>query len=219
MSATREIRKLIEDLAAVRLGPAVANPWSEADEDPALDAPGAAALRRANLQAYLTLVAARRPRLLIVGEAPSYRGCRFTGIIFTSEHTLLTNLFFAQAQFVRTSFRPQPWREQSATIVWGAIDQLERPPVLWAAVPYHTHRPGEPLSNRTPTRDEAERCLPLLKQVRALFPDTIVLATGRVAERSLAALAIPCTYVRHPAHGGKTAFQAGVLAADRRAKG
>ncbi|MCY3021310.1 MAG: uracil-DNA glycosylase [Planctomycetota bacterium] len=212
----RGIRSLIEQLAAAKSGPDLANPW--ADEDPALDVPRAATLRRANLEAYLTLLAARPPRLLVVGEAPSYRGCRFTGIIFTSEHTLATHPFFSQARFVRTSRRPVPWREASATIVWETIDRLERPPALWAAVPFHTRKAGEPLSNRTPTRLEMEDALPLLEQIRRLFPKAAVVAAGRIAERSLAALGVPCVYVRHPSHGGKAAFQAGVLAAGKRAQ-
>lgn len=210
----RAVRRLIEQLAAARTGPDLANPW--ADEDPALDVPGAAALRRANLAAYLHALLRRRPRLLIVGEAPSPRGCRFSGIIFTSEHTLTTHPFFRQGGFVRTSLRPQPWREASATIVWETIDLLKEPPVLWAAVPFQPHRPGEKLSIRTPTRREQEDALPFLEAVRNLFPALPVVAAGRVAERALFTLGVPCRYVHHPSHGGKAAFQAGVLAAEKK---
>lgn len=40
--------------------------------------------RRGNLADYLRLMARREPTLLLVGEAPGYRGCRLTGIPFTS---------------------------------------------------------------------------------------------------------------------------------------
>jgi uracil-DNA glycosylase len=209
------IQRLVQQLAETKTGPDLANPWR--DEVPALDLPGAAAMRRANLTTYLKLLLANPPRVLIVGEAPSYHGCRFTGVIFTSEYTFATQPFFRQAAFVRTSRRPEPWRESSASIVWEVIGKLDRPPALWAAVPFHSHKAGEPLSNRTPTREEAEAALPLLTAMRQLFPDALVVAAGRIAERSLVALGVPCVYVRHPSHGGKTAFQAGVLAADRKA--
>ena len=209
----RAIRRLIEQLAATRTGPNLVNPW--ADEGPELDVPGAAALRRANLAAYFKLIVARQPRLLIVGEAPSQRGCRFSGIIFTSEYTLATHPFFRAGGFARTSRQPRPWREASATIVWETMDLLERPAALWAAVPFQPHQPGVPLSIRTPTRLEQENALPFLAAVRQSFPQALVVAAGRIAERSLKSLDVPCLYVHHPSHGGKAAFQAGVLAAER----
>jgi hypothetical protein len=209
------VGKLIEQLAATPAGPDMVNPWR--DEDPQLDVPGAAALRRANLAAYFKLLAARPPRLLIVGEAPSQRGCRFSGVIFTSEYTMTTHPFFRGGLFVRTSRQAKPWREASSTIVWETMSLLERPAVLWAAVPFQPHQPGVPLSIRTPTRLEQESCLRFLAALRQLFPETLVVAAGRIAERSLKALNVPSLYVHHPSHGGKAAFQAGVLEAERRA--
>lgn len=212
--AANAFRRLIAELAATRTGPNLVNPWAE--EDPELDLPGAAALRRANLAAYFRLIVAKKPRLLIVGEAPSQRGCRFSGIIFTSEYTMATHPFFRGGGFARTSRQPKPWREASSTIVWETMDLLEQPAVLWAAVPFQPHQPGVPLSIRTPTRLEQESSLPFLEAVRGLFPETLVVAAGRVAERSLRSLGVPCLYVHHPSHGGKAAFQAGVLAAERK---
>lgn len=56
------------------------NPWR--DEDPALDVEGAAPRRRANLRAYLDAFP-EAPPVVLVGEAPSWRGCRFSGVAFT----------------------------------------------------------------------------------------------------------------------------------------
>ena len=53
-----------------------------------------------NLQCYLELIDAQyktyspNKRILLVGEAPGYRGCRVCGIPFTSEQIIETNTFF-----------------------------------------------------------------------------------------------------------------------------
>ncbi|HXO19680.1 MAG TPA: hypothetical protein VOA87_07115, partial [Thermoanaerobaculia bacterium] len=62
----------------------VANPYR--DSAPDLDLPAAARRRRANLEAYLDLVGS--PRWVLLGEAPGFRGGRFSGIAFTSERQL-----------------------------------------------------------------------------------------------------------------------------------
>ena len=49
-------------------------------------------LRRHNLTRYLSAMEQSRPTLLLVGEAPGYRGCRLTGIPFTSSHTLVQEM-------------------------------------------------------------------------------------------------------------------------------
>lgn len=49
----------------------------------------AAAVCRRNLAAYLRVMQAQRPTVLLLGEAAGYRGCRLTGVPFTSEAVLL----------------------------------------------------------------------------------------------------------------------------------
>ena len=121
------------------------------EADPALERADAPALRRANATAYLNARAGRAP-LLLVGEAMGYAGGRFTGIAFTAERTL----HGWGPPYAATSVRPEGWAEQSGTIVHGALATLglEAETVLWNVVPAHPHRPGEPLSNRTPAVGE-----------------------------------------------------------------
>ena len=73
------LARFVAELAEVSIG-ATVNPYSV--HEPSLDRPGGAAIRAANLKAYLG--ARLHPRLMLVGEAPGYRGCRFSGIAFTS---------------------------------------------------------------------------------------------------------------------------------------
>jgi Uracil DNA glycosylase superfamily len=68
--------------------------------------------------------------------------------------------------------------------------------LLWNVVPTH---PGTATSNRAPTRAEVAAGL---RFARALARRRRVIAVGRVAERALAA-----PYVRHPSHGGASAFR------------
>jgi hypothetical protein len=121
------------------------------EADPALECSDAPELRRGNATAYLNARAGRAP-LLLVGEAMGYAGGRFTGIAFTAERTL----HGWGAPYEATSIRPEGWAEQSGTIVHGALATLglEAETVLWNVVPAHPHRPGEPLSNRTPAVGE-----------------------------------------------------------------
>ena len=59
------------------------------DEDPEFDLPGAAAMRRGNLWNYLESFETP-PTMLVVSEAPGYRGGRFSGIPLVSERMLVT---------------------------------------------------------------------------------------------------------------------------------
>ena len=172
-----EVRALIEELALAEIG-TTCNHYNDA-------VPGAA-LRRARLNAYLH--ARWHARYLLVGEAAGYRGCRLSGIAFTSEHQLGAG----------------PMKEPSATIVHRALAELdcEDDVLLWNIVPTHPHLPGRPQSNRTPTDQELRLgagFVPILASGRTIVP------VGRLAGTSLGLMGL-----RHPAHGGARAFRSGL---------
>jgi uracil-DNA glycosylase len=148
-----------------------------------------AELRRARLGSYLD--ARRRARIILVGEAPGYRGARISGVPFTSERQL-------------SGSGPA---EASASIVHRVLAELglEEAVLLWNLVPTHPHRPDLPRSNRPPTRGEIAAGRRFLDE---LAPDRRVLAVGRRAERELGK-----AYVRHPSHGGGAAFRRGLIEA------
>jgi uracil-DNA glycosylase len=144
-------------------------------------------LRRERLGRYLA--ARRGARFVLVGEAAGYRGARVSGIPFTSERQL-------------TGIGPA---EASATIMQRVLRELgiEDDVLLWNLVPTHPHRPGEPLSNRQPTRGEIVAARPFLDALAEAGPSNrLLLGVGRLAQRELG---IP--YVRHPSHGGAAAFR------------
>lgn len=139
-----------------------------------------AALLRDRLERYLDERAAGAT-VLLVAEAPGYRGTRVSGIPLTSERQL-------------TGDGPA---EATATIVHrvlaelGAVDEV----LLWNVVPTH---PGDARSNRAPTRAEVACGLEF---ARALARGRRVVPVGRIAHAALGG-----EYVRHPSHGGATAF-------------
>ncbi len=96
--------------------------------------------------------------------------------------------------------------EATATIVHRVLGELglEDAVLLWNLVPTHPHRPGEACSNRAPTRAEIAGGRPFLEP---LAVGRRVVAVGRLAQAELGG-----PYVRHPSHGGATAFRESLIA-------
>jgi uracil-DNA glycosylase len=144
-----------------------------------------AALLRGRLAGYLRDQAGAD--VLLVGEAPGYRGTRVSGIPFTSERHV-------------TGAGPG---EATAAVVQRVLTELglfERV-LLWNVVPTH---PGDERSNRRPTRAEVAAGLPF---VHELGSGRTVVPIGRIAHGALGGRDVP-----HPAHGGAAQFRAGLEA-------
>lgn len=172
------------------------------------------AIRRANLRRYLRDMAAIGPAVLLVGEAPSYRGGRLTGIPFTSESIMLRGIdgrvLGADRGYRKATPGPKRSTEASATMVWAAICAIDPLPLLWNAFPFHPFQNANPFSNRVPTAGELRIGAFFLDSLRRLFPIHRVVAVGRLAERSLRDLGIEHLAVRHPSQGGKRKFLEGL---------
>lgn len=174
-------------------------------------------IRRQNLRLYLQHMSRLMPASMLVMEAPGYRGCRLTGVPVTSRKILLEGVAGLDIFGVAAGYRDVSdpgfediYGEQSATIVWGTLAELGLQPFIWNTFPFHPCKLGIARSNRTPRRTECASGGVFLREVMQLWRFRRVIAVGNVAFETLAVIGISCDKVRHPAHGGKSAFTAGL---------
>ena len=175
------------------------------------------AIRRRNLRLYLNELAAIGPRMLLIGEAVSYRGGRLTGIAFVSETVMLGGvetrsgrILGADRGYRKATPGPKLSTEASATMVWGTIAKIEPLPLLWNAFPFHPFHAGEPNSNRVPSAAELLLGSRFIERLLRLFPIEQIVAIGNQASLSLTRLGLDHEKVRHPSQGGKNLFVAGM---------
>ncbi len=164
-----------------------------------------------NLRLYLNEMLSRKPKYLIVGEAPGYNGCRWSGIPFTSEAVLVNNPFFNQNYKVRDINKPQ--KETSATIVWNCLDEMQTYPLMWNAFPFHPYK-DKTNSNRAPNSQELKYGSEILQELINIFKidKENIFAIGKKAEGILSSYESfnSVKYIRHPSNGGKNDFIQGM---------
>jgi len=203
--------------------PCVFNPWRDCDERDRAPRHDMPRVRRENMEAYID---ARRnhARVLLLGEAPSHRGCRFSGIAFCSETELTQKPELVARRKLELTSRDaemKPQRERSAAVIWSEIERAAKPfeVVLWNAFPWHPYladdgsaKPGPcgPSSNRKPRLPEVAQGRAVMDALMRCFPRLLqVFAVGKVAEDALARWErFECAgYIRHPAQGGESLFR------------
>lgn len=191
----------------------VFNPWGDHDERDRVPRRAMPAKRRDNMQAYIE-ARERVARVLLLGEAPSHRGCRFTGIAFCSEVELTHKAdLVARRRLELTSIdcETKPMRERSAAVIWGELEHggCAREVVLWNAFPWHPH--GDTVTtNRKPRNKEVEDGREALRALLRCFTRKLeIFAVGKVAEEALGRWeeAECAGYIRHPAQGGESKFR------------
>lgn len=168
-------------------------------------------VRRTNLNLYLYQMVKKNPCILLVGEAAGYRGCRLTGIPFTSKSILLNgvdelNLLGESRGYYSTNEFPRLKNEATATMIWQKIIKIKPLPLLWNAFPFHPHQDNNLLSNRTPTQIELEIGTEFLQLLLQLFEIELIIAIGNKAAYTLRREGIEHFKVRHPSYGGKSSF-------------
>jgi len=208
MAEKSSITDLMLAIRSVSL-PNVFNPWRDYDE---LDVTGPNGGGPVGRCARLSLHFQRKPRFLLIGEAPGYQGCHFSGVAFTNER-LMVDGKVPDLRWNRFTTRDKPWSEPSATVVWGTLHDLgiAAEVVMWNAFGWHPHKPGDLRSNRTPTASELRAGLPVLKAVVDHFVGAVVIAVGTKARDTLSHLGVFYSgHVRHPSMGGANEFRAGM---------
>lgn len=121
-------------------------------------------------------------KVLFLGEAPGYKGCRLSGVPFTSEKVLTSSKSNA---IVGCNFDykirdvKNPQSESSATIIWEAFENHDIYPLMWNAFP-------------------------------EIFDIERIYAIGNVAYSTLTDLGFEVEKIRHPSMGGKNQFIEGI---------
>lgn len=194
-----KIDDFLNDLSAYESNPTTFNPYE-------LD------LCRFNLKAYITGMKQSGSNVLIVGEAPGYKGCRHTGVPFTSEYIFKEAFDLMSSIFPENPFQAVgTHKEPSATIVWNGFNEIDVFPIMWNAFPFHPHDEDDTESNRTPTSLELEIGKTYLQKYIELFErDLQIWAIGKKAQGTLRSISIEAEYIRHPANGGKSQFLDGL---------
>jgi uracil-DNA glycosylase len=154
-------------------------------------------------------------KIMLVGEAPGYRGSRLTGVPFTSEHLLINNMegldLFGMDKGYRLPYpKEKLFKEATATIIWNTLLKYDIKALSWNAFPFHPHKKDDEESNRTPLKKELLIGEKPLLQLIEIFEIEKVIAMGNKAEESLNKIGIDCYKVRHPAQGGKNEFVEGI---------
>lgn len=212
--------RLISELARTVVSDRACNQYSKIDGDLAANA-----VRRRNLRLYLEELERIGPEMLLIGEAPSYRGGRLTGIAFVSETVLLAGvdiisppgrILGSGAGYRRATSGPRLSTEASATMVWSTIRDIHPLPMLWNAFPFHPFHRGTPNTNRMPDSAELALGRPFIEMLLELFPIREVVAVGNHAAVSMTKLGLAHTKIRHPSMGGKNEFVEGMARLSQR---
>ena len=82
--------------------------------------------------------------------------------------------------------------------------------ILWNIFPWHPHKAGNLLTNRTPSTPELDVGVEFAKMLLELVPGMQIVAIGQKAADTLSRYGIGCTAVRHPSMGGAETFRAQV---------
>lgn len=199
MSHEQQIKRFVRRLAAMPVSHQTFNLYAGKSRS--------ARICRANLECYLLRLASQQPKVMLLGEAPGYKGCRLTGIPFTSEKILRTHPLFADADFEVLVPSQRPETEISSTVVWNTLSELKTLPVLWNIFPFHPFKSGAPQSNRTPTAIELVQGKAIMLKLVSILHIQHIIAIGKKANSQLSDLEIKCSCVRHPANGGATPFR------------
>ena len=225
-----KIEEFVESLRHFN-APSLFNPWE--GQDPYARVPNAAERRRSYLKRYLQKREAAK--YLIVGEALSWYGGRFSGIPMTSERMLLDKHKAVCWHLVVGNSLPRPERtsaccacgsaaarrngltEQTATMVWkAALDHDIKPCdfALWNVVPWHPHDAENAQKNRVGCNLKCEELREGGRHLKTvldeLFPDAMVVAVGWTAWAAVLPLRSNAFCLIHPAHGRSNQFRQGL---------
>lgn len=167
------------------------------------DSENAQFIRRNNLKAYVSQLIYPID-VMFIGIAPGAKGCRFSGVPFTSEKVLLTKKsnFFKTSLYSKSS-RSKPYTENSSTKVWKSFSNFIPSEMLnhifmWNVVPFHTEG-ATPLLNRDPSLAELQKYSKIALDIIRIVQPKKIYCFGRSPYEILSEmLGKDVTYIPHP---------------------
>ena len=161
--------------------------------------PHEAAITSKNLLQYLKKMQSINPKILLVGEAPGYKGCKLSGIPFTSEFHVLHEEFFRDGFEVLDAKKLD--KEVSACAIWEVLGSINEIPLMWNIYPFHPlmadGRNGKPKSR------DIKLGKAVLENLLTMFNIEEIHCIGTKSRDALANHPLFRGYVRHPSYGGR----------------
>ena len=171
---------------------------------------------RENLYNYLQRIRNNNSKVMLIGEAPGYHGCRLSGIAFTCEENFTEDIIpEIMGKDLGYKIYPdgKPEKEFSASTVWPKLKDWYNThgsvPLLWNICPFHPHKKENIMSNRTPRKKEIERGIKYFLELVDIFEIRHIGCIGRKSFDTIKTMGLNTSleYLRHPSCGGKTEFE------------
>jgi len=203
--------KLINDLRALLNSEA-----SSEEVEILYDATVEGERRWMNLLSYFNFMLVENPAVLLIGEAPGYRGTSISGVPFLSEQMIREreaqqNNKLPLIEYIASSnYDSKTGYEATSTAMWDAIDSVHsQMPLLWAVFPNHPHILNNTDSNRKPRKSEISKYVDSIKILEKIYNIKEIVAVGNVAYETLVNSGYIVNKIRHPARGGSKIFKEG----------
>jgi len=210
MNFKDKIHNLLKLLSEYKTNHETFNPWGDYDFDYDFDN-SAPLIRVKNLRDYLLL--RENAKFILIAEALSYQGGKFTGIAMTSEKLLKIRTSNSNAELGNNQRKLNGFSENTATIVENTlIKSLDINPIdfiKWNIYPFHPHKINNSLSNRTPNIEEIKETIFILRTFLDIFQNKKIIAIGNISFNFLKKFLphIKLDKVRHPSNGGANDFK------------
>ncbi len=171
------------------------------------DVPDAPAIRRAILLEMLNAAYQTEVDSLWIGRDLGYRGGRRTGLALTDDVHVASHGMRWRLTIERATKGPLIC-ERTASVIWRALTEIERPVFLWNVFPLHPYEKENPFSNRSHNCRERDAGASLLAELIEMLSPRLIVALGNEAMQVTQRVS-GCSdvmQVRHPSYGGQVLF-------------
>ena len=143
-----------------------------------------------------------------LGRDLGHKGGRRTGLAFTDD--LNVNNHLKRWSILDNPFSniENPIKEQTATVIWSKLQDIQENIFLWNIFPFHPYIENQHLTNRCHNRVENLVGKNILLELIGILKPRKILAIGNDAYNSVEQLDLNMELkkARHPSYGGKKDF-------------